>query len=230
MKIPLSILGIVLVLLLAFHYLAPTPGPDVLQARTDLPWQVTVHPDGTSRVLDIELGRATLADASAKFGAAEGLAVFEEPDGERGLEAYFGNVQFGPLTAKIIVTLAADDDELERLAATAQDRQGSRSGAWKYSLGAATTTHAQRRVRGITYIPGTRNLDAAFLRERFGAPAAQRRESDQAVTWFYPALGLTILVDDDAREVFEYQPPRDFVLPPDATAASPEAVQAEATE
>jgi hypothetical protein len=221
MKIPLGILGIVLVLLLAFHFLAPAPGPDVLQVRTDLPWQITVHADGTSRVLDLELGEATLADAIDKFGAVEGIAVFEEPDGERGLEAYFGNVQFGPLTAKVILTLGSDTDELERLVATATDRQGSRSGAWKYPLGSASEAHAQRLVRGITYIPGTRGLDADFLRDRFGHPSAERRESEEVVSWFYPERGLTIRIDDDAREVFEYQPPRDFVLPADAVPVIP---------
>ena len=65
----------------------------------------------------------------------------------------------------------------------------------------------------ISYIPGTRNLDADFFLERFGTPAATLRESEQAQSWFYPEKGLSVLIDEDAREVLEYQPPRKFVLP-----------------
>ena len=78
MKIPLGILAIVAVLLAAFALLTPEPDPDELEPRTDLPWQVKVNADGSSRVFDIELGSATLAEAMAKFGGIEGLALRAE--------------------------------------------------------------------------------------------------------------------------------------------------------
>lgn len=213
MKIPLTILAIVLILLLAFHWLGPTPGPEVMQTRSDLPWQIEVRPDGTSRVFDLDLGHATLADAIAKFGGVEGLAVFEETDGDSSLEAYFGTVRFGPLKAKVIVTLSSNEAERRQLIARSQEREGSPSGDWKYPLSEGPAAHADRRVTGITYIPGTRDLDPAFIRQRFGEPAAVFRESEQAVRWFYPDRGLSILIDDEAREVFEYRAPRDFTMP-----------------
>ena len=40
------------------------------------------------------------------------------------------------------------------------------------------------------------------------------RENETAVSWFYPAIGLSVLIDDEASEVLEYQPPRDFIMPP----------------
>lgn len=217
MKIPLAILGIVMALLFAFQLLAPTPGPDVLQARTDLPWQITVRPDGGSRVFDLELGSATLQDAIEKFGGLEGLAVFETEAGDVSLEAYFGNVQFGPLKAKVITTLEASGENLRLLIGGDNSRQGSPSGDWKYPLSGDPAEHVERRLTGITYIPGTRHLDTEFLRERFGEPAATYRENEQAVSWFYPERGLSILIDDEAREVLEYRPPRDFVLPKEAS-------------
>ena len=213
MKIPLTILAIVAILLGVMYVVAPPPDPAKMQPRTDLPWQVTVHPDGSSRVFDLELGSATLGDAIAKFGALEGFAVFERKDGPSNLEAYFGTVQMGPLNAKIIVSLAASPDELAAMRASARDREGTPSGDWKYPLSAGPEEHLQRRLLGITYIPGTRGLDADFFRDRFGEPAKTLRESEQAVSWFYPDLGLSILIDDEAREVLEYRPPRDFVMP-----------------
>ena len=221
MKIPLTILAIVLILLAVFHWFGPTPGPDVMQTRTDLPWQIEVRPDGTSRVLDIDLGHATLADAIAKFGGVEGLAVFERSDGESALEAYFGTVRFGPLRAKVITTLGSQEDERRELIAQAGEREGSPSGDWKYPLSDGPAAHADRRVTGITYIPETRNLDQTFIRQRFGEPAAELRENDQAVSWFYPDRGLSILIDDESREVFEYQAPRDFRMPAEAHPRTP---------
>ena len=217
MKIPLGILAIVALLLLLFQFLAPPPGPGALQARTDLPWQITSKPHGGSRVFDLDLGSATLGDAMAKFGGVESVAVFEPADGPLVLEAYFGNVQFGPLTAKVIVGLEAGAEELATLRDHAAARQGSPSGDWKYTLSDDPALHAARRLAVISYIPGTRNLDTAFFRERFGEPTAWLTESERAVSWFYPQLGLSIMIDEDTREVLEYQPPRDFIMPPGVT-------------
>ncbi len=217
MKIPLTILALVGVLLAAFYIFAPAPDPASMKPRTDLPWQITVNPDGSSRVFDLDLGSATLADAMAKFGGLQGLAVFEPTQGPLALESYFGNVMLGPLKAKVIVGLDADTGELEALRARATDRKGSPSGDWKYTLDDSPKLHLHRRVSVISYVPGTRGLDAAFFRQRFGAPAAWLRESEQAVSWFYPGLGLSILIDDEAREVLEYLPPRNFVMPEDVS-------------
>jgi hypothetical protein len=226
MKIPLGILAVVALILAGFWAFAPAPPPDALQQRTDLPWQVSVFADGTSRVFDLHLGQATLGDAMAKFGALEGLAIFEPSDGPMSLEAYFGNVHFGPLVAKIVVGLEADDAELTAMRGRSTSRKGSPSGDWKYELvNDLPADHAARRVRLISYVPGTRSLDTDFFRNRFGEPAAWLRENEQAVSWFYPDYGLSVLIDDKAREVLEYLAPRDFVMPQgvtlnDATAAS----------
>lgn len=214
MKTPLAILAVVGACLLAFLWLVPNPGPDALQPRTDLPWQITVNPDGSSRVFDLELGNATLADAMVKFGALEGLAVFQAKQGDPVLEAYFGNVQFGPLKAKVVAGLDAEATDLEQMLARARGRDASPSGDWKYPLNDPPQMHGGRRLKLITYVPGTRNLDAEFFRSRFGEPAAWLRENEMAVSWFYPAIGLSVLIDDEANEVLEYQPPRDFIMPP----------------
>lgn len=218
MKIPLTVLGIVALILLLFQLFAPPPGPGTTGPRTDLPWQIAVHPDGGSRIFDLELGRATLADAMAKFGALEGLALFEPAAGPIVLEAFFGDVRFGPLSAKVMVGLEAGRSELEAMRARSASREGSPSGDWKYRLDDAPALHAGRRLTVISYVPATRNLDADFFRERLGEPAAWLQENDHAVSWFYPHYGLSVLIDDEAREVLEYQPPRDFRMPEGVTA------------
>lgn len=217
MKIPLTILALVAVLLGAFYLFAPVPDPSAGGPRTDLPWQISVQADGGSRVFDLDLGTATLDDAMQKFGGLQGLALFETNDGPLALEAFFGDVQLGPLKAKLVAGLAASDDELEAMRARAGGREGSPSGDWKYPLNDAPDDHLQRRITVISYVPGTRGLDADFFRQRFGEPAATLRENEQAVSWFYPDIGLSVLIDDEAREVLEYVPPRDFVMPEGVT-------------
>lgn len=194
-----------------------SPDPDVPKPRTDLPWQIAVQADGGSRVFDLDLGHATLADAVNKFGGLEGLALFEPAHRPSVLEAYFGNVMLGPLKAKIVVALEADEASLAQLRASATERKGSPSGDWKYPLSDAPEAHMARRLRVIAYVPATSRLDRDFFRQRYGEPAAWLQETEQAVSWFYPRLGLSILIDDEAREVLEYVPPRDFVMPEGAT-------------
>lgn len=217
MKTPLILLAIVGVFLLGFYLFAPAPDLANQPPRTDLPWQVKIDENGNSRVFGIVLGETTLAGAMEKFGGLEGLAVFAPKDSHWVLEGYFGTVPFGPLNAKVIVGLEADDAELQTLLARASGREGSPSGDWKYPLMDEPQMHADRRLNVITYVPGTRNLDQDFIRDRFGEPAATLQENDKAVSWFYPRLGLSILIDQEAREVFEYQPVRDFSMPTGVT-------------
>lgn len=219
MKIPLGILTVVALLLALMFVFAPAPDPELLKARSDLPWQVEARPGGNSRVFDLDLGQATLADAEEKFGAPEGLAVFEPETGSLGLEAFFGTVHFGPLKAKVIVALEASAGELAELKQLSAKREGSPSGDWKYTIDGPYTEHAPRRVTVLTYLPGTRGLDADFFRQRFGEPAAWLVLRETAVSWFYPELGLSILIDSEAGEALEYVAPRDFRLPARATQA-----------
>jgi len=214
MKIPLTILAVVAAFLAISYLFAPAPDPEMVKARTDLPWQVSVNPDGSSRVFDLELGNATLNDAQNKFGPVEGYAIFTSQEGASDLEAYFGNVMFGPLKAKVVVKLQASQQEKQELLARGGERKSSPTGDWKHALNPADhAAQAQRLVTAISYVPGTRGLDQAFFLERFGQPAATLQENEHAVSWFYPNKGLSILIDNKGREVLEYVPPRAFVMP-----------------
>lgn len=218
MKIPLTILLVVALFLGGFILLAPEPPADMKAARSDLPWQISVLPDGTSKVFDLHLGWVNLQSAIDKFGPYEGMAVFQGNTGKQSLEAYFGNVMFGPLKAKVVVSLVISEDAIDALQAGATNRESSPSGDWKYLLShSVAEQQLGRSIRSISYVPGSRSLDAEFFRERFGVPAAWLRESEQAVSWFYPELGFSVLIDADKKEVLEYVAPKDFVMPDGVT-------------
>ena len=220
MRIPLLVLGVVLLLVGGMWFL-PHEQFDG-EGRTDLPWQITPLPDGTSRIFNLHLGTATLADAIARFGEPESIALFVGNGADRSLEAYFGKVLFGPLEARIIVTLAADTGRLDALAANAVGRDRTPSGNAKLLLtDADKAALINQQLFGVTYIPAYGGLGAEFFRERLGEPAEQERVNEHAVSWFYPELGLSLLIDADGKDVFEYVAPRDFRMPPGATAAAP---------
>ena len=213
-----TILAVSLIAAVLLWWLMPDPREDITRNRTDLPWQITTFEDGTSQVIDLHLGQDTLARAVQKLGAYEELALFEGKDGSYSLEAWFGDVQFGPLKAKVTVSLALGPARAEALVAQAVERKPSPTGDWKLLLPAAVNaTLDDALVAGITYIPSYGGLDEDFFRERLGEPAAWQRVDENRVRWLYPDKGLSLLIDAEGKDVFEYVAPRAFVMPEDAT-------------
>ena len=217
MRIALAVIAAVL-LLIAGLWLIPRDAVVPGQVpEADLPWRVTPLEDGTSRVLGLHLGDATLADAIARFGDVESISLFINAEGGRSLEAYFGKLRLGPWDARVITRLDAEDDLLDHLAANSVGRTATRSGDTRLlPKDDDKAALLGQRLSGITYIPAYGNLEADFFRERLGEPAAWRQESENAVSWFYPELGLSLLIDAKGKEAMEYAPPRDFTIPPDA--------------
>jgi hypothetical protein len=212
----MAVLLVVAVLLSLFWILGPPNQATLTQTRTDLPWQIEIYPDGTSKVFDLHLGLATLADAVEKFGPYENLAVFASEDGNQVLEAYFGIVRFGPLQARVITALAATPEELTALIQTSRGREGSPTGDWKFPLQQAVWIKQHgRQVQAISYIPTYGGLEQDYFRERFGEPSAWKTLERHLVQWYYPALGLSLLLNSKGEEVLEFVPPRAMRLPQD---------------
>jgi hypothetical protein len=206
-KVSLTVGGILLLLWLV----VPTP---VVESRLEhMPWQIELPGDGSSKVLGIHLGTSRLQDVIASYGAPEGIALFAAgPDGEAmTLEAYFGTVRIGPLAAKLVVMLQADEAEMRAMAGRALSRKPARSGAYQWLLAEEDKAASQTRmVTALTYIPLYSKLDEAFFRSRFGEPASFAQLDENRLRWFYPAKGLSIVIDSGGREVLHYQLPRDF--------------------
>lgn len=218
MKTPLSILVFVAVALGVMWMFAPEPDPEMLKTRTDLPWQISINPDGSSQVFDLNLGSATLADAANKFGPVINMAVFRRDENSSDLEAYFGDVMFGPLKAKVVVRLAAEEADKKALMERSGEAESSPTGDWKFQLDPADhAAQYPRTVTAISYVPATRGLDREFFLQRFGKPDAKLRENEEAESWFYAQKGLSVVIDNKSREVLEYVAPRDFVMPADVT-------------
>lgn len=201
--------------------LMPDPRTDVTHQRTDLPWQIIAFPDGTSQVVGLHLGEDDLGRAVQRLGAYQELALFESKDRRYSLEAWFGEVAFGPLKAKVTVTLALSPARAAALAPQAVERKPSPTGDWKLLLpSTVNATLNDALIIGLTYIPAYGGLDEADFRKHLGEPAAWQRVDENQIRWFYPDKGLSLLINAKGKDVFEYVTPRQFQLPADAQTRS----------
>lgn len=213
-KLTLS-LAAFLIAAIALIFLLPAPDrPDETSQRTDLPWQITVFPDGSSQVLDLRLGVSTLQDAMNKFGLPEGMALYLHNSTPANIEVYFGTVTLGPLKAKVIANLAVDSAQKEAMAQRAVKRESTPTGDPKLVLSAEDQQLlTSAAISNLSYSPTYGGLEADFFRERLGEPAAWKKGEESQVFWFYPDRGLTLLIDAEGKELFEYQRPDQFQLP-----------------
>ena len=201
------------------------PAPDELarqQAR--LPWNVEALPDGNSRVLGLTLNRTTLAEAKAAYGPDMEVAIVAEPDETGTLEAYVASARLGFVTGKLVMILAADNDQIEGMRRRAVKTEYMQSTTRRSSLHAADLQAAmQLMVTAINFVPSV-NLDEATVIERFGPPDSRVAVNSQQTHLLYPDKGLDIVLDSEGKEVLQYVAPRDFErlrAPLKARAAAP---------
>ena len=212
MKNFLMVVGGTALLIAAFWLFAPKPEQPL--RMTNLPWQIEIFEDGTSKVLGIHIGKSRLADVMAIYGELEGIAMFTDKKEKMSLEAYFSSIRTGPLKAKLVVTLDIAEEEMQAMAARAISREGGPSGDHKLVLTEQDqSTHGQRIVTSLAYVPSYSKLDAVFFRKQFGEPSAWQQINETSVQWFYPERGLSVLILAEGREVLQYVSPKDYSGP-----------------
>lgn len=200
----LIVLGMMLCLISACNQENNQPKEDIY------PWQITLLPDGKTRVFGITLTESTLNDAVALFGRDYKIGLFETPNQPLSIEAYFNEVTKGGISGKFVLTLEASQEEMAALLQKAIKRKVLESGARRYTLTAETNmTLAQKRIASMSYIPYI-NLDEEIIRKRFGEPAERIIVDKQRQHLLYPDLGLDLVLDDDGKELLQYVVPAKF--------------------
>lgn len=177
----------------------------------NLPWQITPHPDGTTDVFGLTLGRSTLGEAETAFKTEAKLALFLFDDRVASLEAYFGRLRLGRISAALLAELELLDDEVEPLLDRATAREPAPSGARRVRLSPEDAQRArQRRIGRLSYVPAYIDLDEETLQLRFGEPAEIAPGPDGTQHWLYPGLGLVVVVNPSGSEMFHYCAPSRF--------------------
>ena len=190
---------------------------DVSTEKVDLPWNVTTHDDGSSSIFDVKLGTSKLHQVFEKWGRPAKIALFTGKGKPLSIEVFYSNPPTGPMKASVILTLEATEEEMLEVSMNTTGQSGTETGDARHTI----AQEYQEKLLGneiatLTYVPAYKGLDAEYFEERLGKPVAIHQESETAISWFYPEIGLTLLIDDDGKDVFQYQPPLNFQLPAEA--------------
>ncbi len=174
-----------------------------------LPWDVSTTSDGLVQVFDLSVGDMTFKQTMFKLRLLAEPAVFEAPDGQLTLEAYFGKKKFGILEARLIAEMDADESLLKTMVLEKTERESTPSNNWKYSLSIQNTKAANElRVWRLIYLPVSdyEPKQMGF----FGKPEEIIKLSDTAEYRLYPSKGMVLLYDTAGKEIFYYAAKKDF--------------------
>ncbi|MFP4251726.1 MAG: hypothetical protein ACOCY2_00045 [Guyparkeria sp.] len=183
-----------------------------------LPWDVEVNDSGQVEVFGVTLGESSLLDFKRRYDQKADLAMFAKPGEPLSLEAFFGRMNVGPLSAKVILVADVEQETLERWAEESRIADPTPSGARKLSMSDEALLEAQDQpIRSISYAPSA-DYEEELITRRFGEPAEKRpiprgeRDQDEppAMLWLYPEKGVAITVEEDDKELFQYINPEDF--------------------
>lgn len=174
-----------------------------------LPWNVSTKKGGITQVLGVDIGDATFKELMFKFKLLAEPALFEAPNGDLSLEAYFGKQKFGLLEARLVVEMDAEEALLKKMLEEQVDKDSTPSNHWKYAITVENTKLANDlRVWRLVYMPIT---DYELTQMKFfGEPDEKIQVNETAQYWLYPTRGMALLWDTDGKEIFYYVANKDF--------------------
>ncbi len=204
-------LGLALLIGTLFFALKPKPqGSEVQTGSSGLPWQIQLTENG-SEVFGLRPGYSSVETALSVLGEDHDLAIIIDKDDHAGLEIYFSHFKAGPLAAKLILSVAASQETLESMASHADHSSYMASGSRKFQLNQNDLLSIQTlTIEGISFIPAAR-LTLDIIEQRFGKAAAVHG-IENGHFLLYPELGLSITLNEDAKDVLQYVRPSDFHL------------------
>jgi len=209
MKITYGILGLLAIAILVTWTQMPDISTDN-RVITTLPWIIKTDGKGGSSVFELEMEKATVRQAQTLFNNEAEFAIFNDQDGGQSLEAFFNYAQIAGLQARITLILKTTAAEIETLASQAIDKKGQLSNSYKLvlptDLNGVLLDHA---YTNLTYQPKIR-IEKDILHARFGKPEEVVNIDTETQQWLYPTRGLSILLADDEKPVFQYVRPDQF--------------------
>lgn len=208
-KIILGLIGLVLVAIVVLWLFGSEP--KTMQV-TDLPWQVESTPDGSTRVFGITLGQTSLDAASRHLNKIPEIALFQGEEGPESIEAFFGKTRVGVFDARVVLSLDADTELMRQVAQSAGEPEPMPSGSWKLPVAEKSLeTVLQLPIKSITYVPSVQ-YEADIVLKRFGEPTERLPHNEHSEYWFYPTIGLLLLLDMEGKEVLQYVAPDQFEI------------------
>lgn len=185
-----------------------TPGDP--RKKDDLPWHIEHPAPDSVRVFGLTLGQSSTDEAEQRFKEDAKPSLFKSPDGKLVAEVFFEQVDLAGLRAKIVLTVAVPDAELQAMYERGLRMSGTGSGK-KITLTPADAARLRALpISSLTYMPGLR-VEEDLLLKRFGQPVQRIREKKSgAIHWLYPQNGLDITLGGEEKPLLQYVPPKEF--------------------
>lgn len=185
-----------------------TPGDP--RKKDDLPWHIEHPAPDSVRVFGLTLGQSSTDEAEQRFKEDAKPSLFKSPDGKLVAEVFFEQVDLAGLRAKIVLTVAVPDAELQAMYERGLRMSGT-GGGKKITMTPEDVARLRTLpISSLTYMPGLRVEEDLFLK-RFGQPAQRVREKKSgAIHWLYPQNGLDITLGGEEKPLLQYVSPREF--------------------
>lgn len=180
--------------------------------RDTLPWNISHPTPDTTRVFGVTLGKNSLGEAENTFKLQAEISLFKPAGANMAVEAFIEEVNLNGLKAKIVMTVAIPQEELQGMFGRGLRMNSTPSGK-RITLTPDDLDRVRKApVASLAYLPAVR-LEEGVLVKRFGAPAQRVREAATGVEhWLYPQHGLDVALGDKERPVLQYVALRDFEL------------------
>ena len=209
---PLIGLGSAIVLALtALMWLTGTPNQRP-PAPEDFPWHVELVAPDTLRIFGLTLGVSTVADAELRFREAVTPGLFRQQDGTLAAEAYCERVRLAGLQAKVVLGIAASEEDLQAMLARSPGVIPASQGKRVLLTEGDETWLRKQPIVSLTYLPSARPPESTFV-QHFGPPATRIEEpmdGGLAIHLLYPRIGLDITLSEGHKPVLQYVRPVDF--------------------
>ena len=200
----------VVVLLMLFYAMNKESGNDkpIVEAY---PWQITILPDGHSRIFGITLESTTLKEVDAILKKQPEVALFET-DNKLSLEAYYKNVSLAGMIGSFIISLEAPDKQMNKIKSESAKQKPAGNKGKRYELDKLASENAKKLVvKNLIYIP-TVQLDEEIIVKRFGKPTHKIKLKTKETGWhyLYPEKGLDLIYKEEGKEILQYVLPKKF--------------------
>lgn len=206
-------LGVLALFFVSLFILLAAPDNSVDTPDT-LPWSITHPTPDTTHVFGITLGKTSLDEAAETFKLQSDLVIslFKPTDEKLGVEAFYEEVNFNGLKAKIVMNIDIPTEELTGMYERGLRINNTPSGK-RITLTADDLVRVkQAPIATLTYLPNVK-LEEAVIAKRFGEPAMRVKEAQSStIHWFYPQHGLDIVMGEGEKPLLQYVPLRNFEM------------------
>ncbi len=178
--------------------------------KSDLPWNIEHTNSDTTRVFGITLGQSSTNEAEQHFKEVAKPILFKSPSGQQVVEVFFEEVNLAGLKARVVLSIAVPDAELQGIFERGLRMNATGSGKEVTLAPDDIASVFRMPISSLTYMPATRLEDAVFSK-RFGQPELRIREKKSgAVHWLYPQSGLDITLGGTEKPLLQYIAPKNF--------------------